>query len=77
VEWIDLAQEWNKWRAVVNSVMNLRVPCNAGKLPSGCTTGGLTSSAQLHRVSYNVTKTIYADRLREAIELNVNSLTSF
>jgi hypothetical protein len=33
----------------VNSVMNLRVPKNAGKLSSGFRTGDLLSSAQLHR----------------------------
>jgi hypothetical protein len=32
------------------SVLSLRVPWNAGKLSSGCTTGGLSSSAQLHGV---------------------------
>jgi len=24
--WINLAQDWNKWRTVVNTVMNRRVP---------------------------------------------------
>jgi hypothetical protein len=28
------------------------VPCNDGKLFNGCTTGGLSSNAQLHRVGY-------------------------
>jgi hypothetical protein len=35
----------------VNSVTNLRVPYNAGKLSSGLTTGGFWGSAQLRRVS--------------------------
>jgi hypothetical protein len=30
VDWIGLAQERYRWRALVNSVMNLRVPQNAG-----------------------------------------------
>jgi hypothetical protein len=25
MDWIDLAQDWEKWRALVNAVMNLRV----------------------------------------------------
>jgi hypothetical protein len=51
VDWIDLAKDRNRLRALVNSVLNLRVPSNAGKLSCGLTTVGLSSSAQLHRVS--------------------------
>jgi hypothetical protein len=29
-DWIDMAQYWDRWRAVVSAVMNLRVPQNAG-----------------------------------------------
>jgi hypothetical protein len=35
VGWIGLAKDRNRWRALVNSVLNLRVPRNAGKLSSG------------------------------------------
>jgi hypothetical protein len=45
VNWIGLDQGRDKWRALVNAVMTLRVPSNAGKLLSGYIIGGLSSSA--------------------------------
>jgi hypothetical protein len=50
VDWIRLAQDRDKWRPLVDAIMNLRVQKNASKLSSGYTTGGLSGSAQLHRV---------------------------
>jgi hypothetical protein len=26
MDWIDLAQDWGRWQALLNAVMNLRVP---------------------------------------------------
>jgi hypothetical protein len=51
IERIGLAQDRNQRTALVNAVMNLRVPKNSEKLPNGYTSGGLSSSAQLHRIS--------------------------
>jgi hypothetical protein len=51
VHWIGLAQDRDRWRALVNSVLNLRVQETAGKLSSVQTTRDLSSSAQLHGFS--------------------------
>jgi len=31
MDWIDLAEDRDRWRAVVNAVLNLRMTQNAGK----------------------------------------------
>jgi hypothetical protein len=51
MDWIDLAQDTDKWRSLVNTVMNFRVSLNAGKFLSCCTIGGFSRRAQLHEVS--------------------------
>jgi hypothetical protein len=50
MDWIDLAQNGDQWRALVNTVINLRVKYNVGKFSSSCTTGGFSRRAQLHQV---------------------------
>jgi hypothetical protein len=50
VDWIGLTQDRNRWRTLVNFVLNHQVSQNAGKPSSGLITGGISSSAQLHIV---------------------------
>jgi hypothetical protein len=48
---IDLAQDGDQWRALANTVLNLRVPKNVGKFLNSCKTGSISRRAHLHRVN--------------------------
>jgi hypothetical protein len=51
LNWIDLAQDRDQWLVLVNKVMNIQVPSNAGKFLNSCTTDSFLGGAQLHEVS--------------------------
>jgi hypothetical protein len=53
-DWTGLAANGDKWRALVNAVMNIRFQLKARKFSDGCRTADLSSSAQIHRVSWSV-----------------------
>jgi hypothetical protein len=48
MDWINLAEDGDQWKALVNKVRNLRVPYISGKFLSSCTNGGFSRRAQLH-----------------------------
>jgi hypothetical protein len=51
MDWINLAQDRDQWRPLVNKVMNLWVPYNVGKFLSSCVIDDFSRGAQLHDVT--------------------------
>jgi hypothetical protein len=42
MDWIDVAQDRDQWRALVNKVKKFRVAKNVGKFLSSCTIGSVS-----------------------------------
>jgi hypothetical protein len=51
MDWSYLDQDWDQWRALMNTVKIIRFPLNAGKFLSSCTTDGFSRRVQLREVS--------------------------
>jgi len=50
MEWIDLAKDGDRWRAVMNAVMNLQVPRNVGNFLTSWGTVSFLRRTLLHSV---------------------------
>jgi len=51
VDWIGLAQDRDRWRTLVSTVMNLRVPWNAGSFLTSCKPVSFSRRTLHHGVS--------------------------
>jgi hypothetical protein len=50
MDWIDVVQDTDHWRALLNTVMNLQVSYNIPKFLSSCTIGDFSRTVQRHVV---------------------------
>jgi hypothetical protein len=71
--WINLAQNWDLYRALVNTDINHWVPQIVGKFFSDTATGGFSRRTQVQGVCvvscYTVSCTVIIDKRREVLVL--------
>jgi hypothetical protein len=53
MDWIDVAEDRDQWRALLSMLKNLQTALNVGKFLNSQMTGSFSRRAQAYGISYN------------------------